>query len=224
MAEQLSFDLPVRAALGREDFFVSPTNAEAVAMIEDWQGWPSHKMVLTGPAGAGKTHLAHVWAGLSGAEIITTHDLAGCDITRLAEGCVVVEDADAVACDSTAETALFHLHNLTLAEGGALLVTARTPPHLWGLTLPDLASRLQGTLHSTLGPPDDALLSAVLTKLFADRQLMPSPDTIPYLVRRMERSFRAAEEVVADLDSTALARHRPITRALAARVLDNRGE
>ncbi|MFO7757166.1 MAG: DnaA/Hda family protein [Roseovarius sp.] len=224
MARQLSFDLPVRAALGREDFFVSPANAEAVGMVEGWQGWPSRKLVLTGPAGAGKTHLAHVWAGLSGAEIVAAQDLSGCDIARLAQGCVVIEDAESVAGGRGAEDALFHLHNLTLAEGRALLVTARTPPHLWCLGLPDLASRLQGTLHTALGPPDDALLSAVLMKLFADRQLMPSPDTIPYLARRMERSFRAAEDVVADLDATALAQRRPITRALAAQVLDNRGE
>ena len=79
-------------------------------------------------------------------------------------------------------------------------------------------------MHSTLGAPDDALLSAVLMKLFADRQLIPSPDTIPYLARRMERSFGAAEEVVAEIDATALARRRPITRGLAAQVLDNRGE
>lgn len=221
MAQQLSFDLPVRAALRREDFFVSPANAEAVAMIEGWQGWPSHKLVLTGPAGAGKTHLAHVWAGLSGAEMIAAQDLAGCDIMRLTQGCVVIEDAESIAGDPTAETAFFHLHNLTLAEGHALLVTARTPPHLWGLTLPDLASRLQGTLHTGLGAPDDALLSAVLMKLFADRQLVPSPDTIPYLARRMERSFPAAEALVADLDSTALAQRRPVTRGLAAQVLDN---
>jgi chromosomal replication initiation ATPase DnaA len=224
MARQLSFDLPVRAALGREDFFVSPANAEAVTMIEGWQDWPSHKLVLTGPAGAGKTHLAHVWAGLSGAEIIAARDLPGRDIASLAQGRVVVEDAGRIAGDSAAETALFHLHNQVLAEGHALLVTARTPPHLWGVTLPDLASRLQGTLHSTLGAPDDALLSAVLMKLFTDRQLMPSPDVIPYLARRIERSFRAAEAVVTDLDATALAQRRPITRQLAAQVLDKQGE
>jgi len=214
----------VRPALGREDFFVSPANAEAVAMIEGWQDWPSHKLVLTGPAGAGKTHLAHVWAGLSSAEIVAARDLAKRDIARLARGRVVVEDADAIAGDGTAETALFHLHNQISADGHALLVTARTPPHLWGVTLPDLASRLQGTLHSTLGAPDDALLSAVLMKLFTDRQLMPGPDVVPYLARRMERSFRAAEEVVADLDATALAQRRPITRQLAAQVLDKQGE
>lgn len=224
MAQQLSFDLPVRPALGREDFFVSPANAEAVAMIEGWQGWPSRKLILAGPTGAGKTHLTHVWAALSGGRIIGAHDLQAADIPTLAQGPVAVEDAHLIAGERTAEDALFHLHNLTLAEGHTLLITARTAPHLWGLTLPDLASRMQGTLLSELRAPDDALLSAVLMKLFADRQLSPSPDTIPYLVRRIERSFEAARDIVEALDAQALANTRPITRSLAARVLDNPGE
>jgi len=224
MAQQLSFDLPVRPALGREDFFVSPANAEAVAMIEGWQGWPSRKLILAGPAGAGKTHLTHVWAALSGARIIGGHDLPDADIPTLAQGPVAVEDAHLIAGDRAAEDALFHLHNLTLAEGYTLLITARTAPHLWGLTLPDLASRMQGTLLTELRAPDDALLSAVLMKLFADRQLSPSPDTIPYLARRIERSFDAARETVEALDRAALAQGRAITRSLAARVLDNPGE
>ncbi|HMB14030.1 MAG TPA: DnaA/Hda family protein [Roseovarius sp.] len=224
MAQQLSFDLPVRPALGREDFFVSPANAEAVAMIEGWQGWPSRKLILAGPTGAGKTHLAHVWAALSGAQMIAAPDLPDADIPTLAQGSVAVEDAHLIAGDRDAEDALFHLHNLTLADGHALLVTARRAPHLWGLTLPDLASRMQGTLLTELRAPDDALLAAVLMKLFADRQLSPSPDTIPYLARRIERSFAAARETVEALDRAALAHGRAITRRLAARVLDNRGE
>ncbi|MGX0876161.1 chromosomal replication initiation ATPase DnaA [Roseovarius sp. MBR-154] len=222
MAEQLSFHLPVRPALGREDFFVSPANAEAVAMIEAWQGWPSRKLILAGPAGAGKTHLTHVWAALSGARIIAARDLSDADIPTLAQGPVAVEDARQIAGDRAAEDALFHLHNLTLAEGHALLITARTAPHLWGLSLPDLTSRMQGTLLTELRAPDDALLSAVLMKLFADRQLSPSPDTIPYLARRIERSFEAARDIVAALDARALAETRPVTRSLAARVLDKR--
>ncbi|GAW33268.1 chromosomal replication initiator protein DnaA [Roseovarius sp. A-2] len=224
MAQQLSFDLPVRPALGREDFFVSPANAEAVAMIEGWQGWPSRKLILAGPAGAGKTHLTHVWAALSGAQVIAARDLPDADIPALAQGPVAVEDARQIAGDRAAENALFHLHNLTLAEGHALLITARGAPHLWGLTLPDLASRMQGTLLSELRAPDDALLSAVLMKLFADRQLSPSPDTIPYLARRIERSFEAARDIVAALDARALAETRPVTRSLAARVLDKRAD
>lgn len=217
---QLSFDLPVRPALGREDFFVSPANAEAVGMIEAWQAWPARKLILAGPPGSGKTHLAHVWAALSSARIITATDLAKANIPDLATAPVAIEDADRIAGNRTAEEALFHLHNLTLAEGHALLFTAERPANLWPVTLPDLMSRMQGTLLIQLRAPDDALLAAVLTKLFADRQIAPSPDTIPYLTRRMDRSFAAAREVVTALDSAALTEHRAITRAFAAQVLD----
>jgi chromosomal replication initiation ATPase DnaA len=221
MPEQLSFDLPVREALGRDDFFVSPTNAEAVAMIETWQDWPSRKLILVGPHGAGKTHLTHVWATQSGARILPAADLAGADIPDLAKGHVAVEDADTIAGTGPLEDALFHLHNLVLAEGNSLLLTAARPTSRWSLALPDLASRIQGTPYTTLREPDDALLAAVLMKLMTDRQLSPSPSVLSYLTRRIDRSFAAAREVVERLDSTALSTGRPINRSLAAKVLDN---
>ncbi len=221
MPEQLSFPLPVREALGRDDFFVSPANAEAVAMIEGWDSWPSRKLILIGPHGAGKTHLAHVWAALSGARIISASQLAGADIPNLATGPVAIEDADGIAGNRTLEDALFHLHNLTLAEGNSLLLTAATPANRWPLALPDLASRMQGTPYTTLREPDDALLTAILMKLMADRQLSPSASVLSYLTRRIDRSFEAAREVVERLDAMALSSGRPITRALAAKLLDN---
>ncbi len=221
-ARQLSFDLPVRTARAREDFFVSPANAQAVALIEGWRDWPARKLVLAGPRGAGKTHLAHVWAALSEARIVAAGALDGADIAALAAGPVAVEDAHTIARDRAAEAALFHLHNLVLAEGHALLVTAAAPPRRWDLSLPDLASRMEAALLVRLAPPDDALLAAVLGKLFADRQLAPAPDCVPYLARRIERTFDAARDIVATLDARALAEGRAITRALAAEVLDNR--
>ncbi|WP_296761944.1 DnaA/Hda family protein [Sediminimonas sp.] len=219
MARQLSFELPVRPALGREDFFVSPANAMAVALIEGWHNWPGRKLALIGPAGAGKTHLAHVWAAASGAQIVSATDLAGADIPALAAAPVAVEDVPAIAGDAAAEDALFHLHNLVLAEGHSLLLSADRPAHRWGLVLPDLDSRMQQAQAATLAPPDDRLLAAVLGKLFADRQLNPTPETIPYLVPRMARSFDAARRLVAALDDAALAQGRPVTRRLAAEVL-----
>lgn len=217
--QQLSFDLPVRPALGRDDFFVSPANAMAVVLIESWQNWAGRKLALIGPAGSGKTHLAHVWAAASGARIVSAGALQTADIPALATGPVAVEDVQAIAGDRAAEEALFHLHNLVLAEGHHLLVTADREPHLWGLTLPDLMSRMQGTQAVRLDQPDDQLLSAVVTKLFADRQLAPGPDTISYLVARMDRSMQAARDLVARIDREALAQKRPVTRPLAAEVL-----
>ena len=221
MAVQLGLDLPVRTAHGRDDFLVAPSNAMAVAMIENWRNWTGAKMVLSGPSGAGKTHLTHVWAQSAEAHIIAASDLRETDVPALATSCVAVEDVPAIATDPEAQTALFHLHNMVLAEGHSLLLTGTGPVAHWGLGLPDLVSRLQGALEAGIDAPDDALLSAVLVKLLADRQLMPPPDVIPYLLKRMDRSFAAARDVVAALDRASLATKRPITRALAATVLDN---
>jgi len=190
--------------------------------VEDWQAWPAAKLALIGPAGAGKTHLAHVWAAHAAAAIVAAEDLAGADIADLAaRGRVVVEDADRVAGDARLETMLFHLHNLTLQGGGRLLLTSRMAPNRWPLALPDLASRMQATPIATLGEPDDPLLSAVLVKLFADRQIAVPPALINYLVRRMERSLAAASALVDRLDAHALAEGRAVTRALAAELLDD---
>ncbi len=221
MAEQLTFDLPSEPALGRGDFFVSPANAAAVETIQSWHDWPQGKLVLAGPAGAGKTHLAHVWAAMTGARIEDARGLGAADVPALASGPLAVEDADRIAGDDRAERALFHLHNLMQERGHALLLTARTPPARWALALPDLASRMQGCALVTLSAPDDALLSAVLVKLFADRQVAVDARLIGYLTGRMERSFAGAGRLVEALDRAALAEGRAITRDLAKRVLDN---
>ncbi len=222
MAQQLGLALPSRTALGRDDFFVAPSNAIAAAMIDDWQNWAGRKLALTGPHGSGKTHLTHVWAAMSGARIITARDLAEADIPDLARSCVAVEDVPAIAGNPKAETALFHLHNLVLAEGHSLLLTGAPPVALWNLTLPDLTSRMGAAGSAALEAPDDMLLTAVLAKLLADRQLTPKPDLIPYLLPRMDRSFAAAGALVAALDAASLAQKKPVTRALAAQVLDKR--
>ncbi|TMV07876.1 chromosomal replication initiator DnaA [Ruegeria sediminis] len=220
MARQLSFDLPAKTALGREDFFVSPANALAVAMISA-SSWPGKKMVLSGPAGSGKTHLAHVWAGETGGRIVQAAALGHEDVPDLARGPVAVEDVPDIAGDMEQQKTLFHLHNLVLAEGKALLMTGRLTPNLWHLPLADLQSRIEGAHHVALEPPDDALLCAVLAKLFVDRQLNPRPEVIPYLVKHMDRRFATAAEVVRRLDRVALAEKREITRALAIRVLND---
>lgn len=218
MSRQLAFDLPSSEAFRLADFFVSEANAQALAAIEAWQDWPAGKLMLIGPSGAGKTHLAHVWANIAGAEVISASKLVDTDLHDLAENPVVVENADRIAGDRDAEVALFHLHNLMAGRG--LLVTASSAPRDWRLQLPDLLSRMQALAVAQLDPPDDMLLSAVLIKLFADRQIVVAPNLISYLVQRMDRSFAAAREWVKFLDARALALGRPITRALAAEVLD----
>lgn len=221
MSRQLTFDLPVRTALGRDDFFVSPANQLAIAML-DADHWPEGKLLLVGPAGSGKSHLAAVWASGCRARIASASDLAEPegDTAALPLTALVIEDIDRIAGDNARETALFHHHNLIRANGGLLLMTATSSARATGFALPDLASRIEATQVATLNLPDDALLAAVLVKQFADRQITPSPNLIDWLLPRIDRSFAAARAMVADLDALSLARQRPVSRALASELLD----
>ncbi|MBB4206870.1 DnaA/Hda family protein [Roseinatronobacter bogoriensis] len=215
----MPLDLPARHS--RDSFVPAPCNAHALAMLGQPE-WPAGKLVLCGPEGAGKTHLLHIWADEAGAQLLSGDDLVQADLAVLAQaGAVAIDDAASVARTPEAQTALFHLHNMLAERKGRLLLAARAPVRDWGIRLPDLASRLQACAHVSLAPPDDTLLAAVLTKLFADRQVRIPDNLIPFLLPRMERSLAGAQAIVALLDAEALARKKPISRALAADVMQS---
>ncbi len=217
-ARQLAFDLSYRPALGREDFLVTPCNADAVAWIDRWPDWPAPALVLAGPAGGGKTHLAAVWRAISGARAAGGDET---DPARAGGGPWLVDDADT----AIAEDALLRLYNVTAEAGASLLLVAREPPARWGLKLPDLASRLRAAPVAAIRDPDETAIAAVLVKLFADRQSAVDPDVIAYLLPRMERSFAAARDLVARLDRAALASRRRVTVPIARDVLaETRGD
>jgi len=212
----LGFALPVSWA--REDFLVAPGNETALAWIDRWPDWPNGILVLYGPEGSGKTHLGHIWAARSGARFAAAADLRVESVDALAETALVLEDAATAAAAEPA--ALFHLINLMRERGHGLLLLSEAPPAAWGVTLADLASRLKAMPVAAIAPPDDALLGAVMVKLFADRQLIVGQDVIAYLLPRIERSFHAARHWVARLDAAALAEQRAITIALARKLLE----
>lgn len=210
--DQLPLDLVLPTRLGRDDFLRGPANAAALDLIEAWPAWPDRIVVVTGPPGAGKSHLGAIWAARAGAAVVAP-DAAGAD--RLT-GPILVDDADRL---TWSEPAFFHLLNRLRDGGGWLLATAGTPPTQWGLRTPDLVSRLRLAPLVEIGAPDDGLMRAVLVKLFADRQIAIEETLLAYLVPRLARSLGEARAVVAALDRAALAGNRRLTRAVAAEVL-----
>ena len=214
---QLPLVLPVVERRGREDWIVSASNRAAGDLIDRAPDWPSDVVVLVGPVGAGKSHLARIFAEENGGRIVEAGEIGDHDPLELAAcGALVVEDAG----EGVNERALFHLLNAVRQAEGRLLITARAAPGAWGVALPDLASRLRAATPVAMDEPDDHLLEALLAKLFADRQTVVDPAVISYVARRMERSFAAAVGLVEALDRAALAAKGPITRAVAARVLE----
>ena len=211
---QLTLGLPHRPALGRDDFLVAGSNADAVAWLDRWPDWPATALALHGPAASGKTHLAQVWRHRSGA----VEAMGRLDPPALAAAGAVVLDLDA-APGPAEERPLLHLYNLLAERRGHLLLVGREPPARWPVQLPDLSSRLSTAPAVALLPPDDELCAAVMVKLFADRQLRVDADVVGYLVQRLDRSFAAIGAAVAVLDEAALAERRPITVPLARAVL-----
>jgi chromosomal replication initiation ATPase DnaA len=216
VSAQLPLELGHRPALGRADFLLAPCNADAVAWLDRWPRWPAPALALYGPAGAGKSHLAQVFAARSGARVLDGLALATERLPELlgAAPAAVVDDANEAAVEP-----LLHLYNLLAERRGHLLVIAREPPARWGIALADLRSRLLAAPAVAVREPDDALIGALLVKLFADRQLTVSEDVVQYLMPRLERSFAAATAAVAALDRAALAEQRPVTVPLARRIL-----
>lgn len=217
MAQQLALPLATRPAFGREDFFVAPSNASVLAAVEDWESWPSGTLAVVGAPGSGKTHLAQVFATLAGAQVVKGPALGDQQIDQIATGPLAIDGADLVGDD----TCLFHIYNLMAQNRQPLLLTAALAPARWPVTLPDLISRLGTVPVAEIAQPDDMLLTAVLAKHFADRGIAPPAPLIPYLVPRIERSLRAAAQIVETLDRLALSEGRAIGVRLAARVLDN---
>lgn len=214
---QLPLELPALPALRREDFLAAPGNAAALALVDAFPDWPARVVCLVGPEGAGKSHLSAIFAERAGAPVILARTLTREGVpAALTTGALVLEDLEPGTFD---EAALFHLLNLAREQQAFLLMTARTPPSGFALATADLASRLRAIPVFEIAPADDALLAAVLVKLFADRQLSVDEATVQYLLLRMQRTVAGAKKVVEALDAAALAAHRPVTRALAAQVL-----
>ncbi len=209
---QFALGLGQAPALTRQDFVVADGNRAALAAVERWPDWPGRVLVLWGPAGAGKTHLGEIWRARAGAARLERPVEPPAATGRA----VLLDDADR----EVPETTLLHLHNVAQQSGGWLLLTASAAPAQWKIDLPDLRSRLVAAPGAGIAAPDDDLLAALLAKHFSDRQLRAGAELIAYLVPRMERSFAAARQMVAALDTAALAERSEIGLPLARRVLE----
>ncbi len=214
---QLPLDLPIETRLEAEDFLISPSNEIAFHYLEKWPNWPDRVLLLTGPEASGKSHLAAVWSAQSRAWTEKASDIVLDRVPHLvSSGALVIEDCDQSTLD---EHAMFHLVNAARERGTYLLLTARKGPMEWNIKTPDLISRLRLAPEVKIDRPDDALLNAVLFKLFIDRQLVIDTTIIAFIQGRIERSIAAARDFVERLDREGLARGKPITRSLAAQLL-----
>jgi DnaA regulatory inactivator Hda len=220
VSRQLPLRFEHRALMTDADFLVADCNADAVAWLDRWPDWSAPALVVHGPPGCGKTHLAHVWAARAGAIHLPAATIGGDPSAILADRTACVIERPDHGVD---EVALFHLYNTLVERRGSMLITAESPPSRWPIALPDLRSRLTAAAAVAVGLPDDELLGAVIVKLFADRQIQLDQDVLSWLLKRLERSFAAARRAVTAIDEAALAERRRITIPFVRDVLRAHG-
>jgi len=211
---QFLLDIGLSGSMSRDDLVVTRSNSAAVMLIESWPNWPSPTVVLAGPPGSGKTHLATIWRNMAAARDCDPAALTDADLDAAQSGEALL--LDGVEPGGFDENALFHIMNAVRANGGSLLMTSAHWPGAWQVQTPDLRSRIQAATTVEIAEPDDELLFGVMTKLFADRQIAVDPSVIRYIASRIERSLASALAIVERLDKASLARKAKITRAFAA--------
>lgn len=200
--------LPLSVGAGVQRIVVGNANAAVIEALQAPDRWPFHVAVLTGPQRSGKSLLTRWAQGLVGAE-------------RLA----VIDDAE-----THDETDLFHRWNAVQKGGvsanadggGALLLVANVDDDSggWRITLPDLASRIGGSLQLAIGAPDDAMAGELIHALAEQRGLSLPDGAAEYLVPRTTRSFAALEVLVATIDRISLERQTPATMSVWRAALD----
>tara|TARA_B100000927_G_C16374515_1_gene432924 strand:- start:236 stop:901 length:666 start_codon:yes stop_codon:yes gene_type:complete len=219
MAEQIGLSLPVHSSEGIDEFYISECNKMAVNLLEDWKNWPNLKHVLSGPPASGKTHLGRIWAKQANASYTDARSLKIDKIDKIATTALVIDNISELNFQKDLEGSLFHLHNLLQERKLPFLMIGTGSPQFWNISLSDLMSRIEGTRNAQIGELDDELFPLIMAKLFADRQMYPSPDVIEYLRRRIDRSFSSIFSIVATIDRVSIEEKRPITRSLVAKIL-----
>jgi len=192
----LPLDWPV--ADRDEDFLISESNRAAFDHLKRWSLWPVMATLVTGPRKSGRSLMGRLFVRKTGGRLFDN-----------------AEDHD--------EEALFHAWNEAQLSRRPLLIVADSPPPLWQVALPDLRSRLAATPHVEIGPPDDILIGDLIVKLLGDRGIAVPPEVPAFIVPRIERSYVAVQQVVAELDRAALSHHRRMTVAMAKRALSESG-
>lgn len=181
--------LPLSPAPAGENIVVGPSLQPVIDGLVAAQDWPYRSCILSGPARSGKSLLAR-WFESSGL-------------------------GDALdGADRLPEDEVFHAWNRAQASGRPLLLVNDAGPGQWRVKLPDLGSRLGGSMALTIPAPDEDLLVQLLEEHAARRGLSLSDAVLAFLLPRIERSHAAAETLVATIDRLSLERKAAVTVAL----------
>jgi chromosomal replication initiation ATPase DnaA len=230
--QQLTLGVHSSALFKTEDFLLTPAHYPAYHHLLQWPHWSQTEQAqrfdrffwISGAQGSGKTHLCHIL--YHHAQQTAPNPVPVCLLTPEAlesnfhealPGYLYI--VDGVSPARISDQALLHAINWVLETSAWMVFTSALSPMHYPTHLADLSSRLKALPSAMIPEPDDSFLEQLLVKLLADRQLRYQPETIPFIVKRMERSCEAAVALVDRLDNEALTAHRNLTLPFVKTVL-----
>lgn len=219
------FNSPVY--LSEEDFLVAPCNENAYKAIKLWPSWHHFSLCIYGPQSSGKSHLAHIWINQINQNlprpisvpILSAHSINLKNINKLANEFpfLVVENLNG----DINEEAFFHLYNHYNTPDRSILFTSEVPLSKLPLKLPDLRSRLNIVPTVEILQPDDEMLTALIAKLFNDRQIIISQEILDYILKHTERSFSFVSRLIEEIDDISWTYGRAVSIPIVRDALKN---
>ena len=217
---QLSLGLTLREH-ARFESYLDSANEEAVSALRDLATARGEQLlVLSGPAGVGKTHLLQaachaaaergrtcVYLPVTEIQVLGPAVLA--DLEQL--GLVCLDDVHAIAGLELWEHALFDLFNRLRASGSTLLVALDRMPDRCGFAMPDLVSRLGWGVSYRLRPLPEYQLQDALMQRAAGRGLQLSGDAAQFMLRRLPRDPASLFSALDRLDEASMIEQRRLT-------------
>ena len=205
--EQLIFDLGLDATQGFVEGIANENARNALAV--------SSKLIVIGAPRSGKSSLAKLASSRHGARIVQSVADVDQVITSDSHGDIVIDDVEQFLKINGAEKALFHLFNYATNQSLGLKLFSAQSPMDWSIDLPDLRSRIDIMPQVEIGAPDDAMVGILLAQGFHARGVLVSPELVEYVAKRVERSYKAIENVIIALDIHARRSQSKVSRGLA---------
>ena len=216
-----------KAYLGEEDFLVTSCNEVAYKAIKLWPYWQHFALNIFGPQSSGKTHLAHIWINRIQKSLEKPIDIPLLNAQNInmknfnkfinTYQYLVIENISA----DINEEAFFHLYNGFNVPEKFILFTSEQPLAKLPLKLADLHSRLNTVPTAEILKPDDEMLTALIAKLFNDRQITISQEILDYILNYAERSFDYIAKLVEEIDEISWIYGRAVSIPIVKEAINN---